>query len=148
MATKSILAKLDIVERPASKKLTPIQKRREKLLNRLSEQQQMIEAELNGETYRATKQAWTTCPTTGQKVKTTVNKRTNPWYFVDGEGVWYFEPRYGNRPLPINSKGSVIKAGAKADLPEIIQNLTSAIQVGELDSQLMAYQMPARKTGK
>ena len=118
---------------------------RETVIEHLNEQKALVEAELRGEAYQPTRQAYVTDAQTGQRVLKTVPKRPRRWYWHDLEGNWFIELRHGNRPLSIDGRNTAVKAGSKDKLPEVIDVLINAVAKGELDN-IMKAAKKARKT--
>jgi hypothetical protein len=118
---------------------------RQKVINHLTEQKALAEADLKGEAYVPKRTAYLKDEETGQRVPKEVPKRPRRWFWHNLEGKWFLELRYGNKPLSIDGRNTAIEVGAKEKLPEVIQTLIEATKKGELDNVLKAAQQALQR---
>jgi uncharacterized protein DUF6641 len=142
--TTKLLNQLTITAKPAKTKLTSIERRREKLLKKLNEQQEMAKCLLENVEFTAYKYKNITDLETGAKNKVKVPKRIRPWFY-ECKGVYFLEIKYGSKSLELQKNRTAITVGAKEKLPTVLAIVTESVLAGELDQQLNAIQAPARK---
>ena len=123
-----ILSKLKLTNAERDDEQARIKRKRQRLIKRLDEQLQMIEAEMQGQEFKPLHFVYEK----GQKVQRP--KKVYKMYFQNAEGVWFMEVRYGNKRLDLGHKRYAVECGCKQDIPAIIITLKKAIAAGELDS--------------
>lgn len=130
---------LTIVAKPNLRPVTAEDQKRHKLIIKLQEQLSMVEAELNGKTYKRLK--WVTLPNIhGEPERIQRPVRVNQWWMKDRTGNVLFALKYGAKPIHISKDKSAIQVASLAELPDIINTLIRAVDAGELDAQLSAIQ--------
>ncbi|MEI6896575.1 MAG: DUF6641 family protein [Psychromonas sp.] len=139
-----LLNQLTITEKPAKNKLSTIEKRQQKLISKLDEQQEMAKCLLEGVEFTAYKFKSITDPETGAKSKVKVPKRIRPWFY-ECKGSYFLEIKYGSKSLELAKGKTAITVGEKEKIPTILAIVSESVLAGELDSQLNAIQAPARK---
>jgi hypothetical protein len=132
----SILSKLTLTnfKRPTSK--SPLEKRRDNLIQKLEEQAKLAEHEAKGTKYSVTKNAWTR-DEAGNKTRITRDKLIRPWYFADGQGM-SLTIRYGARVLDLGKGRKAVSVPTVAAIPEVIATVINAVKAGELDAAMDA----------
>lgn len=128
------LANLTIktVERTARK--DPMLERRRKLLDKLDEQFEVLNAALAGESYTKTKSVWAT-NSDGERVQTQRTRRVQPWFF-ELDGGWYVQCRYGAKPLRLSGKGNAVFVDRLEDVEGALSALREAVSEGEMDDAI------------
>ena len=111
---------------------------RNKLVTRLLEQKEFVEADLKGELISKTRFKFVTDSETGESKRVEVQKQLRRWWWNDEDGQVMLTLRYGNRPLAITGDKSTIEIGTLDKLPKIIETIIEAVKAGELDKQLNA----------
>ncbi len=111
---------------------------RSKLIARLLEQKELVEAELKGEQLTKTRFKFVTDSETGETKRVEVQKQMRRWWWQDEDGQVMLTLRYGNKPLAIANGKSTIEIGTLDKLPKIIDTIIEAVKAGELDKQLNA----------
>lgn len=139
-----LLSQLTIIAKPLKTKLTSIEKRQQKLLAKLEEQQEMAKCLLEGVELTAYKLKSVTDPETGIKNKVKVPKRIRPWFY-ECKGSYFLEIKYGPKSLELSKNKTAITVGDKDQLPTVLAIVVESVKAGELDAQLNAIQAPARK---
>ena len=131
----SLLQGLNIIANPIHQAKTPIEQRRNKLIQKLQEQQSMAEAELGGNPYARLR--WVTVPNVdGEPVRVQRPVRIKRWWQKSAAGQIVMTIRYGARVITIANGKAAIEIKSKDDLPNIIQTVIKAVDAGELDTQL------------
>ena len=92
---------LNIVAKPNIRPVTSEEQKRHKLIIKLQEQLSMVEAELNGTSYKRTK--WVTLPNIhGEPERIQRPVRVKQWWMRDRTGNVVFAVRYGAKPIHIS----------------------------------------------
>ena len=143
---------LTVVAKPNMRPVSDQDQKRFKLISRLQEQMQMVEAELTGKTYKRLK--WTTRTTNdGHQERVQRAVHVKQWWFKDWAGSMFFAVRYGSKQIFIQKDKSAIKIRNLSELPAAITALIKAVEAGELDAQLASMSnekqfLPNRSTSK
>ncbi len=131
------LASLKLVTAKKPSNQAPIIQRRNKLCAKIFEQLALAKAQKNGETYAPTRTK-TVTNTDGERVQVAVPKRIKPWWFVGENGKVCISIRYGAKVIAITPKANAIEVNSPAALIEALETVGTAVQAGELDSQIEA----------
>ncbi len=133
------LAKLKLTDKTHTEVETnPEDLLRSKLITRLLEQKELVEADLKGEQLFKTRFKFVTDSETGETKRVEVQKQLRRWWWKDEDGQVMLTLRYGNRPLAITGDKSTIEIGTMDKLPKIIETIIVAVKAGELDKPLNA----------
>ena len=117
--------------------------RRQKLIVKLEEQQKVLEHHLKGEQYVVTRPKWMS-NNHGERVLVQKQLIIRPWFF-ERDGGYYLQVKYGTRILSVDGVHNAIFVSALTELTEILSELISATQVGELDGALAQALRPKPK---
>lgn len=131
------LASLKLVTAKKPSNQAPIIQRRNKLCAKIFEQLALAKAQKNGETYAPTRTK-TVTNTDGERVQVSVPKRIKPWWFVGENGKVCISIRYGAKVIAITPKANAIEVNSPSALIEALETVGTAVQAGELDSQIEA----------
>ena len=135
----SHLTKLKLTDKTRTDVETnPEDAQRNKLITRLLEQKELVEADLKGELISKTRFKFVTDSETGESKRVEVQKQLRRWWWNDEDGQVMLTLRYGNKPLAITGDKSTIEIGTLDKLPKIIETIIEAVKAGELDKQLNA----------
>lgn len=141
MSTLNTL-KLVAVKRPTN--VPAIVQRRNKVLAKLWEQLKLAEAEQAGTNYAPTK--YKKLKDADGNIKTIeMPKRIKPWWFTSDGGNTCLSLRYGSKVIEIAKGKTAIELFSKQDLVATLTTLKTAIEAGELDSQIDAASESVRK---
>ena len=113
----------------------PIVVRRNKLLAKLWEQEQLLKAKLENTTFAIKKQK-TVKDLEGNSKHIEVNKRLKPWWFQDIDGQLCFCIRYGAKQLEIKPGRSTIAVKDFAELLTTLALIKDAVAKGSLDASI------------
>lgn len=130
-----LLSSLKLSARPEKTRDNPILKKREKLLTKLNQQLAMAQSYIAGETYTVYKEKWQKNEETGQQEKIQIAKRISPWYY-QRNNQYFFEVRYGNKPLELSKGNHAIEVGEQEKLVATIKTVIEAVVACELDPLL------------
>ena len=128
------LAKLNFKEFTRNVQTDPVLVRRDKLMAAIDEQQKVLAAALKGESY--TVAAMRTRNVQGEKVREAVERTVRAW-FVEQDGGWYVQCRYGARPLRLSDKGNAAFVAKLDAVAAVLEALKLAAMSGELDAALV-----------
>jgi hypothetical protein len=106
--------------------------KRQKLLKRLDVQLLMAKAYVNNEIYTPTKEKFQIDKETGLKTKISVEKNISKWW-KKIDNIYYLQIRYSNKPLELAPKLFNIEINDKNQLIKIIEQVISAVALGEFD---------------
>jgi hypothetical protein len=131
----ALLEKLKVVANPSNQQKTAEQLRRNKLIVKLQEQMALVEAELGGRAYN--RMRWATAVNEeGNPSRVQRAVRIKRWWFKSASGSVLLTVRYGAKPLAISNGMTAIEVGKLEQLPETIQTVITAVDNGELDSEI------------
>ena len=133
----TFLTKLNIVAAKRIITQSPAEQRRAKLLAKLTEQHDLAEAMIAGTTLTATRDVWVK-DDAGNKTRVTKAKRVRSWFWLNTDGKWLLEVRYGSKPLELSKGKRAIEMGARGELTATIRVIQEAVRAGELDAQIEA----------
>lgn len=113
----------------------PVVQRRNKLIAKLWEQEQLVKARLENTTF-AVKKHRTVKDLDGNRRRIEVDKRLKPWWFQDLDGQLCFSVRYGARQLEIKPGRSTIAVKDYEELLSILILIKDAVANGNLDAAI------------
>ena len=131
------LEKLKIVAQQQKHAGNKAEHRRVKLLEKLDDQLDMVQALIDGEVYAKTRISYVTNET-GQRVPVEKAKRVREWYWMSGAGTCYFQVWYGSKVIELKPGMTAISVAKREELPAVIRAVIEAVQAGELDAQIEA----------
>jgi hypothetical protein len=141
------LEKLKLVALAPKRKKSATDERRDKMIGQLTEQLKQAEAALGGPEYSRKKIIWVT-DTDGTRKRAEANARLRQWWQEQESGAVQFAVRYGSKPLEMRTGLAAIEVAKMAELPAVIKTLLSAVQQGELDTQLAMAAVSRRPKGR
>jgi hypothetical protein len=142
----SHISKLKLsTNKPETGNLPPKERARAKVLAHLAQQLAMVQGELSGEPFLATRTVSRTLPD-GTKTRVQQPAHIRRGWWVDSAGNAYFSIRYGTKPLSLDKAGNTTVEIGKLDaLPGVIGTLVESVKAGELDAALNAAVAERRK---
>ncbi len=133
------LSKLKFSDKQRSQvKMTVEEGLRHKLIDRLKEQRELAEADLNGVPLVKTRYKSIKDKETGETKRVEVPRLLRRWWWQDETDAVLLELRYGNRPIAVVDNKRTIEVGALDKLPKVIDMVIEAVSAGELDKVLKA----------
>jgi hypothetical protein len=133
----SVFANLKLTTTKKPQHVPPVQQRRNKLGKRLWEQIELARAEQAGGTF-SPKRLKTFKDAEGNTKSIEVGKRVKAWWFTSDNGKLCLNVRYGAKLLELAKGKTAVEIGNVADLVPTLELVKSAVESGELDSQLEA----------
>lgn len=148
----TILERLKLTAASPREPLTPLSRKRKRLLQKLDKQIQAAQAEARDEEFLEEVTRWVRSEATGDKEPITMRRPFKKWWWQNQHGVWMLSLRDGNRLIPLRDDKSSVELGELSTLAQTLEILREAIIAGELDAQLEALvadrKPPARKKPK
>jgi hypothetical protein len=132
----SALNSLKFVSAKRPNQIPEIQVRRNKLSNRLWSQIQLATALQKNENYTEKRFRTVRDKHTGETRSVELNKRVRQMWFVGENGRVCLQVKYGSRVLEFAKGKNAIEVSSADDLITALTTLKSAVETGELDSQL------------
>ena len=133
----AILNNLKFVAAKRPTKIPAVQVRRNKLSNKLFEQIKLATALRDGSTYSPTHLRSVRDRDSGEIKRIEQPKRIRQWWFTNENGKVCVQIKYGSKTLDLGGKGKTAVEVANADeLIKVLELIKSAVETGELDSQL------------
>ena len=134
----SILSNLKIVTSKKSKGLPPLIQRRNKLSNKLYEQIQLAQAQKEGRTYAPVRLKSVIDKETGERRMVERAKRVREWWYVSDTGKINVVVKYGSKQIELSKGKNAVEVATGEELLKVLEALKSAVEAGELDSQIEA----------
>ena len=132
----TIMSKLKTSDKERSGAREPVEQRlRRKLIARLQEQKELVEAELEGKHLVRTHTKFVHNAETGETTRQEVPKRTKRWFWKEQDGTVCLKLFYGSSIIGL-ADGSTIEAKGLDKLPSTIDTIVEAVETGELDEPL------------
>ena len=132
----SALNTLKFVSAKKPTQLSPIEIRRRKLSSKLWSQIQLANALNNGESYTEKKFRTLKDRQTGETRSVEVMKRIRQMWFVSENGKVCVQIKYGSKILEFSKGKNAIEVSSGEELITALNTLKTAVESGELDSQL------------
>jgi len=132
----SALNTLKFVSAKKPTQLAPIEIRRRKLSSKLWSQIQLANALNNGDTYTEKKFRTFKDRQTGETRSVEVMKRIRQMWFVGESGKVCVQIKYGSKILEFSKGKNAIEVTSGEELIAALNTLKTAVESGELDSQL------------
>jgi hypothetical protein len=145
MAKMSLLNSLKIVTAKRPAHVSPIARRRDMLIAKLTEQVAYAQAQQDGGVYAPTRMRTVKDQESGESKRVEMPKRVKPWWFTDDSGKLCLVVKYGTKPLELVKGKVAIELAAQADLIPTLETLKAAVTAGELDAQIEVMSSALRK---
>lgn len=129
----SNLKSLTFVAAPRNLPSDPVLQRRQRLIQRLEEQQRLA----TDATYAVPSKRWEKAPD-GSKTLVDYNRRVKPWWKLDHTGAVVLLVRSGFDLLEFEKGRAGVAVGAPERLQPVLSTLIAAAKAGELDGHLKA----------
>jgi hypothetical protein len=133
MNTLSTL-KLVAIKKPTH--IPAIQHRRNKLSAKLWEQINLAQSQISGKPFVVMKYRSIKDAETGLRKQVEIPKRIKAWWFVAESGKVCFSVKYGSKTLELAKGKPSVQVDNADDLVKALAAIKSAVEAGELDSQI------------
>jgi hypothetical protein len=134
----SVLSSLKLTSAKRPSALAPIQVRRNKLCSKLGEQIALATALRDGGTYAPKRLRNIKNKESGEVRSVEVSKRVGPWFFTADSGKVVIQLRYGSKVIEFAKGKNSVEVSNGAELITVFETLKSAVESGELDTQISA----------
>ncbi len=132
----SAISELKLVADKKPRNMPVIVVRRNKLAAKLWEQIQLAKSQIDGTPFVIHKFRSVRDPESGVKKQVEVPKRIKPWWFQSEAGKVCIAIRYGSYTLELAKGKPSIEVASAADLIKTLEVIKTAVEAGELDSQI------------
>lgn len=132
----TVISELKLVADKKPRNMPVIVVRRNKLAAKLWEQIQLAKSQIEGTPFVIHKFRSVRDPESGVKKQVEVPKRIKPWWFQSEAGKVCIAIRYGSYTLELAKGMSSIEVASAADLIKTLEVIKTAVEAGELDSQI------------
>ena len=136
MSAISAISELKLVADKKPRNMPVIVVRRNKLAAKLWEQIQLAKSQIEGTPFVIHKFRSVRDPESGVKKQVEVPKRIKPWWFQSEAGKVCIAIRYGSYTLELAKGKPSIEVASAADLIKTLEVIKTAVEAGELDSQI------------
>jgi hypothetical protein len=130
------ISELKLVADKKPRNMSVIVVRRNKLAAKLWEQIQLAKSQIDGTPFVIHKFRSVRDPESGVKKQVEVPKRIKPWWFQSEAGKVCIAIRYGSFTLELAKGKPSIEVASAADLIKTLEVIKTAVEAGELDSQI------------
>lgn len=129
----SNLAKLKLTATSPREPITPLARKRIKLLRKLEQQIEAAETEAGDEEFLEEIKRWVRNEETGEKSLVIQHKPVRRWWWQNQHGAWMISLRDGNRLIPLTDDNSSVEVGAMEQMASSLKTLRDAGIAGELN---------------
>lgn len=132
----STLAKLRLVASKKQRTVSPVVQRRNKLVNKIHEQLELVTAQKEGRNYAPQKLRTFINRDTGERKTIETTKRVKEWYWTADTGKINLNIRYGSKVLELAKGKNAVELANKDELIQTLAMLKEAVIAGELDDAI------------
>jgi hypothetical protein len=132
----SLLSSLKLTAARKIRTLPDLVKRRNKLLQKLTEQRELAQATQEARHYAPTRLRSFKDADTGARVTKQVPVRIKPWFWTGEKGETLLAVSYGSKQLELAKGKTAVEVGDQASLCSVLDLVIAAVKNGELDVQI------------
>ena len=132
----NVLSTLKLTAARKSRALPDVIKRRNKLLQKLTEQRELATALAQGQHYAPKRLRSVRDADTGTRVVREVAVRIKPWFWTGEKGETLLAVNYGSRQIELQKGKTAIDVGAAGNLVTVLDTVIDAVKAGELDAAI------------
>ena len=141
----NILNTLKLTAARKNRALPDVVKRRNKLLQKLSEQRDLAAALEQGQHYAPKRLRSLRDADTGARVVKEVAVRIKPWFWTGEKGECLLAINYGSKQIELQKGKAAIDVGGTDNLVAVLEMVINAVKNGELDVQIEAVSAKLRE---
>ena len=143
------LSQLSLTVNSQKQPVSPVARKRLKLLRKLETQIDAAQAELRDEEFLEDIRKWVRGED-GERTQVTEQRAVRKWWWQHHTGAWMLTLRDGAKELPLAEDKTSIEVGEIANLVETLETIRSAVLAGEIDPALegMINKKPKTPAGK
>ena len=134
----NILNTLKLTAARKSRSQPDVVKRRNKLLQKLTEQRELAAALEQGQHYAPKRLRSLRDADTGARVVKEVAVRIKPWFWTGEKGECLLAINYGSKQIELQKGKTAIDVGTADNLVTVLETVITAVKNGELDVQIEA----------
>ena len=135
--------KLSTAKKPAH--IPQVVFRRNKLSNKLREQIQLAKSQIDGTAFAVKKFRTVKDKETGLRKSVEVNKRLREWWFKNEQGKVCVSIKYGSQLIELAKGKHSVECDTAQGLIKALEQIKSAVEQGELDTQIETASVNLRK---
>jgi hypothetical protein len=132
----TLLSTLKLTAARKIRTLPDLVKRRNKLLQKLTEQRDLAQATQEGRHYAPTRLRSFKDADTGARVSKQVPVRIKPWFWTGEKGEILLAVSYGSKQIELIKGKTAVEVGDQANLCTVLDVVIAAVKNGELDVQI------------
>ena len=132
----TLLSTLKLTAARKIRTLPDLVKRRNKLLQKLTEQRDLAQATQEGRHYAPTRLRSFKDADTGARVSKQVPVRIKPWFWTGEKGETLLAVSYGSKQIELVKGKTAVEVGDQANLCSVLDVVIAAVKNGELDVQI------------
>ena len=140
----NILNTLKLTAARKSRAQPDVVKRRNKLLQKLTEQRELAAALEQGQHYAPKRLRSLRDADTGARVGKEVAVRIKPWFWTGEKGECLLAINYGSKQIELQKGKTAIDVGTAENLVTVLETVITAVKNGELDVQIEAASVKLR----
>lgn len=114
----------------------PISTKRMKFIARVTEQLEYAACAKSGDVYCKTTSRYETDLQTDEKHLVQIQRRVNPWWWMDKDAKYFMTVKYGTRIIEFAKGKPAVQAETLDQIIEVLKSLKTATANGELDALL------------
>lgn len=127
------LTKLKLVNSKRNRKVSIAVHRRNKLIAKIEEQIELINAQKDGTLYAPKKLKTVVNKVTGERRTIESTKRVKEWYWTTDNGKINFSVRYGSKVIELAKGKNAVEVANTDELISTMYLIKEAVENGELD---------------
>ena len=132
----SALATLKLTTARKPRALPDVVKRRNKLINKLTDQRELAIAVIEGRNFTPQRLRTVVDRTTGERTVREKPVRIKAWWWTGEKNETLLSVFYGSKTLELSKGKSAIEIASVKDLPAVFDTLINAALNSELDAQI------------
>lgn len=132
----SALATLKLTTARKPRALPDVVKRRNKLINKLTDQRELAIAVIEGRNFTPQRLRTVVDRTTGERTVREMPVRIKAWWWTGEKNETLLSVFYGSKTLELNKGKSAIEITSIKELPAVFDTLINATLNSELDAQI------------
>lgn len=144
----SNLAKLTLTTTTPNQPLTPLARKRIKLIRKLGQQLLTAEAACEGLEHTEEIKRWVKHSETGEKQLITQDRPVKKWWWANEHGALMLTLKDGNKIIPLDDDHKSVEVGGIEQLTAALETVRAAVIAGELDNQLKKLIAERKPFGK
>ena len=132
----TILNTLKLTAARKTRALPDVVKRRNKLVQKLTEQRELAAALEQGQHYAPKRLRSLRDAETGTRFVKEVPVRIKPWFWTGEKGECLLAINYGSKQIELQKGKTAIDVGSADNLVTVLETVITAVKNGELDVQI------------